>query len=342
MADHFDFTFKIQGPAGESSFHIPLGISTIGRLVGSSLLLESEQVSRKHAQLACTLIDVQVTDLNSSNGSFLNGQKLTPGLPYTLSAGDTLKIGPFSMLLEQVQVQEEPAEAPVIQQEPVTTPQPATPEGQILHETPAAAAERQPIPEESRKPKRSTSPKAQTAEEVSSPNGHEQAAVEESILPGLSIYSQQLIHYLPGIYHTDFMRRFMGIFESILLPIEWNIDNFDLFLSPTTAPEGFLPWLANWFDITFQPGWTADKRRELLKQAGFIYARRGTRAAMAALLHIFTGQEPQIEDTASDLPPFTFRVKLNLRENEVNREQIGALIDHYKPAHTSYILEFTQ
>lgn len=342
MANHFDFHLKIQGPAGESVWHIPLGISILGRLAGSTLLLESDQVSRKHAQLACTLTDVQVTDLNSSNGTFLNGQKLTPGLAYSLSPGDVLKIGPFMMTLEQVTVQEEPpvqAEShvlsePPVPDEPPVPAEPAAPQPEMQRATP--------------EPKRSKASKAaresipQAAEEHVPSDGHGPLAQEEIIPTGLSIYSQQLINYLPGIYHTDFMRRFLGIFESILLPIEWNIDNFDLFLDPSTAPDGFLPWLANWFSISFQPGWTEAKRRELLKNASFIYSRRGTRAAMSTLLRIFTGQEPHIDDTAKDLPPFTFRVKFDLRQSEVDSEQISALIDSHKPAHTSYILEFAK
>lgn len=348
MVDHFDFKFKIQGPSGESVFAIPLGISIIGRLAGSRLLLESEQVSRKHVQLACTLTDVQVTDLNSSNGTFLNGQKLTPGLPYTLSPGDTLKIGPFTLTLEQVAVQEEPA----VHEEPAAvTPEPEVLKEPVAQEQPVEPAPPEPvspIPAESKEPRRSKTPRAvhepqtESLVEDQPSNGHGRSAQEEMVPPGLSIYSQQLINYLPGIYQTDFMRRFMGIFESILLPIEWNIDNFDLYLSPSTVPEGFIPWLANWFGITFQPGWTATKQRELLKNAGFIYARRGTRAAMVTLLRIFTGQEPQIDDTSKDLPPHTFRVKFALPEGEIDTEQISALIDTHKPAHTSYILEFSK
>lgn len=349
MADHFDFQFKVQGPGGESRFAIPLGISIVGRLVGSALLLESEQVSRKHAQIACTLTDVQVTDLNSSNGSFLNGQKLTPGLAYTLSSGDTLKIGPFSLTLEQVAIQV----AAVHEESPIPEPVvPTAEEADASVESGASAAPGASVEAEAsvkvETPKRTKGTKAvqepstRALEEEPPSNGHGPSSAEEMVPAGLSIYSQQLIDYLPGIYQTDFMRRFLGIFESILLPIEWNIDNFDLFLSPSTAPEGFLPWLANWFGITYQPGWTEAKRRELLKNAGFIYARRGTRAAMTALLGIFTGQEPQIDDTSKDLPPFTFRVKFNLRKGEVDTEQISALIDTHKPAHTSYILEFSK
>lgn len=119
------------------------------------------------------------------------------------------------------------------------------------------------------------------------------------------------------------------------------MDNFDLFLDPDVAPAEFLPWLANWFGVLLQPDWSEAQRRAYLRHAGFIFARRGTRAALKKVLEIFTGVEPDIDDTANDLPPFTFRVRLPMRATSGQVEQISALIDAHKPAHTTYLLEFT-
>ncbi|MCD6285364.1 MAG: phage tail protein I, partial [Anaerolineae bacterium] len=158
--------------------------------------------------------------------------------------------------------------------------------------------------------------------------------------PGLTLESHRLINYLPGIYHTDFMARFLGIFEAILTPIEWNIDNFDLYLNPATAPRDFIPWLASWFDIAFDPSWTEAQQRRLLKEAATIYARRGTRWALSRVLEIYTGETPTIDDTGSDLEPFTFKVILPAATARLEREMIERLIDIHKPAHTLYTLEF--
>jgi phage tail-like protein len=149
------------------------------------------------------------------------------------------------------------------------------------------------------------------------------------------------LRYLPGIYHTDFVKRFLGMFESILTPLEWNVDNFDLYLDPSTAPIGFLPWLANWFEITFDSTWSEAQRRSFLKDAHRIYARRGTRWALSRVLEIYTGQVPEIVDLAKDLAPFTFKVKLPLGGHDLDPDLIGAIIDANKPGHTTYILEFT-
>jgi phage tail-like protein len=160
--------------------------------------------------------------------------------------------------------------------------------------------------------------------------------------PGLSTHSRRLLSYLPGIYHTDFMARFLGIFESILTPIEWNVDNFDLYLHPGTAPTGFMPWLANWFEIAFDPTWSEAQRRTLLAEAHQIYARRGTRWALSRVLEIYTGRKPEIIDLGEGQEPCTFTVKLPLRKRDANQELIAAITDANKPAHTTYTLEFKQ
>jgi phage tail-like protein len=153
--------------------------------------------------------------------------------------------------------------------------------------------------------------------------------------------SRRLLSYLPGIYHTEFMSRFLGIFEATLTPIEWTIGNFDLFLDPGTAPSGFLTWLAGWFDLALDPSWSDTQRRQLLREAHAIYARRGTRWSLSRVLEIYTGDAPQVDDTDPSLEPFTFKVTLPHRAAKVGRELIEHLIDAHKPAHTTYTLEFT-
>lgn len=64
---------------------------SIGRLETSDLILSSSLVSRKHAQLIIEDGDLYISDLQSSNGTFINGkQQLGQNL---LRSGDLLKIG---------------------------------------------------------------------------------------------------------------------------------------------------------------------------------------------------------------------------------------------------------
>jgi phage tail-like protein len=177
--------------------------------------------------------------------------------------------------------------------------------------------------------------------------------------------SRLLIHYLPEIYQSEdpglfrefSMRRpqvkegeqdpnvlsmqgFLGAFDSILLPVIWTLDNFDLFLDPGSAPGDFLQWLATWFGIVFHPGMPDAQKRTLLKDAHLIYNMLGTSWALSRVLEIYTGITPVIDDQSDDLEPHTFRVRLPFRAEEVNQELIETLVEAYKPAHTGYVLEY--
>jgi len=292
---------------------IPLPATTsIGRQVGNDLLLDDERVSRRHAKIECSDEVCHITDLGSSNGTTVNEERLHANVPVQLIPGAVVRIGSFELMLKAVP-------AP----EPAVVPAVGLP--------PAGAA---PAVEPEAPPPAPPRPSAPT------PPGAPGRTPPGMIPPGLTLESRRLINYLPGIYHTEFMARFLGIFEAILTPIEWNIDNFDLYLDPATAPRDFLPWLANWFDIAFDPSWTEAQRRHLLKEAHSIYARRGTRWALSRVLEIYTGQTPTIVDTDPDLEPFTFKVTLPAIAARLEREMIERLIDAHKPAHTLYTLEF--
>lgn len=52
-------------------------------------------ISRPHARISWdpTYATYTIIDSNSRNGTFINGQPLTPGVPYQLVDGDTLQLG---------------------------------------------------------------------------------------------------------------------------------------------------------------------------------------------------------------------------------------------------------
>jgi pSer/pThr/pTyr-binding forkhead associated (FHA) protein len=50
-------------------------------------------VSRRHARIQRQRTQFFIEDLGSANGTFLNGQRLTPYLPHPLHDGDELQIG---------------------------------------------------------------------------------------------------------------------------------------------------------------------------------------------------------------------------------------------------------
>lgn len=71
----------------------------IGRTEGK-LIIPDANVSRKHAQISYNEVSrsFYITDLNSSNGTRLNGQALAPGQPTQLVHGSTINLGPNVIL----------------------------------------------------------------------------------------------------------------------------------------------------------------------------------------------------------------------------------------------------
>jgi phage tail-like protein len=362
MPQQLVFRLHITGPEMEQDFIIPPGETLIGREPSLGLPLIFPLVSRRHARLDCDAGACTITDLGSANGTLVGGARLNPNEPQPLVDGMTIGIGPFEITCSVQEAAsaeasaEEPAaempaaempsiEIPVVDAPPVKVSkdqeQPAKP-------APSARKLAQASAEEPKKPSRQPRQKAAAVSPPEAPPPVPPTASPQEIslpekpqaIPGLSQHSQRLINYLPGIYATDFVSRFLGMFESIFVPIEWNVDNFDMYLDPGTSPLEFLPWLANWYEIVFNASWTESQRRTLLGEAHQIYARRGTRWALSRLIEIYTGAAPEIVEFTDPKDPFTFTLKLPIRARDVDRQLLEGLIDSSKPAHASYILEF--
>jgi ABC-type multidrug transport system ATPase subunit len=72
------------------------GILTIGRLPESDLEIASPLVSREHARLHCHADRVELEDLHSTNGTFINGQRLQGRV--RLEPGDRVAIASFAFV----------------------------------------------------------------------------------------------------------------------------------------------------------------------------------------------------------------------------------------------------
>lgn len=66
---------------------------TIGRSAGDIVLEEDEMLSSVHCELQPRLLEVFIKDLNSTNGTFVNEQKIFPTTEVKLKVGDQVKIG---------------------------------------------------------------------------------------------------------------------------------------------------------------------------------------------------------------------------------------------------------
>jgi hypothetical protein len=93
----------VRTPAGsglEPQQRFALGDHTrIGRHGAIDIKLLDPKVSRQHAVIDIQADTCTITDLNSSNGTFINGKRMSA--PQVLAPGDAIKIGDTYFVLEQ-------------------------------------------------------------------------------------------------------------------------------------------------------------------------------------------------------------------------------------------------
>lgn len=85
-------TMLLVQPDGQKAFPFRLeGPTTIGRAPECELRLEDTYVSQQHARIFDRDANWYVEDLGSTNGTFVNEQKLVA--PAMLTPGDTIRVG---------------------------------------------------------------------------------------------------------------------------------------------------------------------------------------------------------------------------------------------------------
>jgi serine/threonine-protein kinase len=72
--------------------------ATIGRDADNDIVLPYRQVSRRHGQIECRRSSFTVSDLDSTNGTFVNGRRLAPRERHHLMPGDELRMGPVTLM----------------------------------------------------------------------------------------------------------------------------------------------------------------------------------------------------------------------------------------------------
>ena len=80
----------VRGPLKGSVFVLPEGPYSVGRQATGNLSLEDHAVSRKHCLFVRSGRQCTVKDLESRNGTFVNG---TPVTEHQLAQGDEIRIG---------------------------------------------------------------------------------------------------------------------------------------------------------------------------------------------------------------------------------------------------------
>lgn len=80
-----------QGPGAGQTFPLEEGSIELGRGSGSDIVICHPQVSRRHARITRQGEALMIEDLGSSNGTFVNGVRLTG--PHPLASGDVIGLG---------------------------------------------------------------------------------------------------------------------------------------------------------------------------------------------------------------------------------------------------------
>ncbi len=119
--------------------------TVIGREEDCDLHVPLLAISRKHCRLSCNNQTVKLEDLNSKNGTFLNGKRIKGEV--AAKAGDYITIGPLTFLL---QIDGEPSQ--------VTPPKPPKPK-------PKPAPKEQPKTKAPEKPAKKEAPKEKIEKE---------------------------------------------------------------------------------------------------------------------------------------------------------------------------------
>jgi ABC-type multidrug transport system ATPase subunit/pSer/pThr/pTyr-binding forkhead associated (FHA) protein len=113
IAETVSLTYKtaaetVETPTASQTLDLrqPMAL-TIGRHPQSNVTLDHPAVSRTHARIAPRDGGYVIEDAGSSNGTFVNGERIAPGDPRPLRPGDVIRVGPMKFVfspetLEQV------------------------------------------------------------------------------------------------------------------------------------------------------------------------------------------------------------------------------------------------
>jgi pSer/pThr/pTyr-binding forkhead associated (FHA) protein len=87
----------LQSPEG--TFRLPAGaIKTVGRAARADFILDVALVSRVHCRLTAGDDQLEVVDLKSTNGTFVNDKRIEKA---RLATGDRLRVGRVELTVER-------------------------------------------------------------------------------------------------------------------------------------------------------------------------------------------------------------------------------------------------
>jgi hypothetical protein len=106
-----------QSLAGRS-YDLATERTTVGRVEDNAFQISEPSVSSHHCEILLRGDEIVIKDLNSTNGTFINGEKITEGV---LKPGQTLRLGNIELKLD---VPGAPTPAPAASPAPAAPPPP--------------------------------------------------------------------------------------------------------------------------------------------------------------------------------------------------------------------------
>lgn len=154
-----------------------------------------------------------------------------------------------------------------------------------------------------------------------------------------------LVAQLPRVLAQDrFTQRFVSIFEEIADEIRTQIDSIEYYIDVESAPPEFVRWLGTWIDITVDAGLSDERQRQIVREAGRLFARRGTVSGLQGVLEAITGAEVRVVDGGGtwrqgEAPPNPGRLLVRLTDTGgVPEDQLWRLIATEVPIGTTFEL----
>ena len=89
-----------EGAEAPLTFRIRAGsIKTIGRAKRADFIVDAALVSRLHCRVTAGATGLDVVDLDSTNGTYINDQRVKTG---SLASGDRLRVGRVELKIEKL------------------------------------------------------------------------------------------------------------------------------------------------------------------------------------------------------------------------------------------------
>ena len=123
-----------------------------------------------------------------------------------------------------------------------------------------------------------------------------------------------------GLVEDDFLRRFLGIFQTMADSVIEHVDNLAFLLDPTVAPAAMVSYLGSWLgeDLPYEAVDDLVLRR-WVDQAAALLRWRGTARGLTELLELLTQRPVEVFDSGGvypegEAPRQTAEIAVHIRE----------------------------